>query len=208
MINPYEVLGIKENASQEEIKKAYREKVKQYHPDQYGDNPLKDLAEEKLREINEAYDTLMKKTSSNNYGYSNSNSGYNQSSSYSQNHSNSSDLNGFQQVRMDINRGDIPSAENRLNSISNRNAEWQFLMGMVHLRKGWYDSAYNLINTACRMEPNNFEYKQALNQLHNRQNSYRNTYYGQRNSSNDICDMCFKIWMLDTCCECMGGNCI
>ena len=51
-MNPYEVLGLKPGASQEEIKKAYRNLIKQYHPDQYGDNPLKELAEEKVREIN------------------------------------------------------------------------------------------------------------------------------------------------------------
>ena len=51
-MNPYEVLGLKPGATQEEIKKAYRNLIKQYHPDQYGDNPLKDLAEEKMREIN------------------------------------------------------------------------------------------------------------------------------------------------------------
>ena len=60
MRNPYEVLGLKEGASIDEIKKAYRELVKKYHPDRYMDNPLSDLAEEKLREINEAYDALMK----------------------------------------------------------------------------------------------------------------------------------------------------
>ena len=60
MKNPYEVLGIREGASEDEIKKAYRELVKKYHPDQYRDNPLSKLAEEKLREVNEAYDHLMK----------------------------------------------------------------------------------------------------------------------------------------------------
>ena len=59
-MNPYEVLGVSENASDEEIKKAYKELVKKYHPDKYQDNPLADLAEEKLQEINEAYDILMK----------------------------------------------------------------------------------------------------------------------------------------------------
>ena len=63
MNNPYEVLGIREGASEEEIKKAYREQVKKYHPDQYQDNPLSSLAEEKLKELNEAYDYLMKNAS-------------------------------------------------------------------------------------------------------------------------------------------------
>lgn len=203
MKNPYEVLGVKENASQDEIKKAYRELVKQYHPDKYVNNPLKDLAEEKLREINEAYDILSKKSNSGNttssYGSSSSN--------YSESSNNYNDPN-LQSIRMDINRGNIGGAEAKLNTITNRTAEWNFLMGVVHLRKGWYDSAYNLINTACRMDPNNFEYRQTLNQLSHAQNNYRSTYYGQRNSSNDICNTCLNLWMLDTCCECMGGDLI
>lgn len=59
-MNPYEVLGVSENASEAEIKKAYKELVKKYHPDKYQNNPLSDLAEEKLQEINEAYDMLMR----------------------------------------------------------------------------------------------------------------------------------------------------
>ena len=48
-MNPYEILGVKPGASQDEIKKAYRQLIKKYHPDQYGDNPLKELAQEKLK---------------------------------------------------------------------------------------------------------------------------------------------------------------
>ena len=55
MKDPYEVLGVSKNASQEEIKKAYRELSRKYHPDSYVDNPLADLAEEKFKEVQEAY---------------------------------------------------------------------------------------------------------------------------------------------------------
>lgn len=56
--NPYEVLGVRPGASQEEIKKAYRQLVKKYHPDSYRDHPLEGLAKEKMQEINQAYDQL------------------------------------------------------------------------------------------------------------------------------------------------------
>ena len=59
MTNPYEVLGVSENASDEEIKKAYRELARKYHPDNYADNPLSDLAGEKMKEINDAYDQIV-----------------------------------------------------------------------------------------------------------------------------------------------------
>ena len=58
MNNPYEVLGVSENASDEEIKAAYRKLAKKYHPDNYADSPLADVAEQKMKEINEAFDTI------------------------------------------------------------------------------------------------------------------------------------------------------
>ena len=60
MNDPYSVLGVSPNASDEEIKKAYRELVKKYHPDNYANNPLADLAEDKMKEVNEAYDAIVK----------------------------------------------------------------------------------------------------------------------------------------------------
>ena len=57
MRDPYSVLGVSQNASDDEVKKAYRELARKYHPDNYQNNPLADLAEEKMKEINEAYDT-------------------------------------------------------------------------------------------------------------------------------------------------------
>ena len=58
MTDPYKVLGVSPNASDDEIKAAYRQLAKKYHPDNYANNPLADLAEEKMREINEAYDMI------------------------------------------------------------------------------------------------------------------------------------------------------
>ena len=57
--DPYKILGVSPTASDAEIKSAYKELVKKYHPDQYQDNPLADVAEEKMSEINAAYDQIM-----------------------------------------------------------------------------------------------------------------------------------------------------
>lgn len=201
MKNPYEVLEIREGASQEEIKKAYKEIVKKYHPDQYGNNPLRDLAEEKLREANEAYDYLMNNTSSTPKYKENSYKNYN---------SNNSGYGNYSEIRRDIETGNLRAAEEKLNRMTVRDAEWNYLMGLINLKKGWYDNAYNYIVNACTLDPNNFEYKQTLNNLQNRNAGYRQTYYGRNThrSDSDFCDVCTTLWCADTCCECFGGDII
>lgn len=195
MTDPYKILGIKETATDEEIKLAYRELAKKYHPDQYGNNPLKDLAEDKMREINEAYNYLLKDSKNNSSNQNYSNESYH------------SEYNNLSEIRMYIQRGDIRSAESALNNIKVRNGEWNYLMGMVHLKKGWNDSAFNYISIACRLDPNNFEYRQALNMMNNSTTGYRQS-YGNSSSNGGACDICLKLWCLDTMCECFGGDCI
>ncbi|MDR2606703.1 MAG: J domain-containing protein [Oscillospiraceae bacterium] len=60
MTDPYQVLGVPSTASDDEVKRAYRELAHKYHPDNYRDNPLSDLAEQKMKEINEAYDRIQR----------------------------------------------------------------------------------------------------------------------------------------------------
>lgn len=193
MKNPYEVLGVKETASKDEIKKAYRELAKKYHPDQYGANPLRDLAEDKMRELNEAYDYLMKNTSDS----SNFNSGGNYGGGYG----NSS----YQSIRVDIQNGDFGAAESKLNRMNVRDAEWHYLSGIINQRKGWYDAAYNNLSTACRIDPTNMEYREALGRMTNRNEFFRDSYRGTRRDM-DFCDICTTLYCLDCCCECSGGD--
>ena len=207
MANPYEILGVREGSSKEDIKKAYREQAKKYHPDQYGDNPLKDLAEEKMQELNEAYDSLMKNTSSSN-SYQSSNT-YNSSNNYNSS-SNDDYINRdiYQSIRMDLNSGNLSSAEQKLGSMNTKTAEWNYLMGMVHLKKSWHDSAYNFISKACSLEPNNIEYRRSFNDLNTRNSNYRGNYYGRRNKDSDMGNMCINLWCADSLCECLGGDLI
>lgn len=206
-MNPYEVLGVKQGASEAEIKKAYKDLVKKYHPDQFRNNPLAALAEEKLKEINKAYDMLIKGASSNN----NSRGSYNTGSQRQGHHSGSNTYSqaDFSRVRQYINMGNIAQADRIINNIGARSAEWFFLRGLIDIRLGNYGQGYNNVKTATAMEPGNMEYRQTLNNLNTSTHGF-NTYRtsNRQDSSSDICRICATLYVCDCCCECMGGDLI
>jgi molecular chaperone DnaJ len=207
--NPYEVLEIKEGASEEEIKKAYRDMVKKYHPDQYQNNPLSELAEDKLREINQAYEYLTNNAvnkGSNNYKGSKATWGGSSQAGAGNNH-HEGQL--FAKIRSLIQAGNISEAERLLEELTNRNAEWYYLKGMLLLRKGWYNEAYNHIQQAVNMDPSNLEYKRALNNVNGAGNSYRQNAFGRGfGGGPSFCDTCACLVCSDSLCECFGGDLI
>lgn len=195
MNNPYEVLGVNQNATDEEIKHAYRELAKKYHPDNYADNPLSDLAEEKMKEINEAYDTICDQRRSG--GSSNA---------YQKNTANSS----FPDVRKYIMEGRLDDAAELLNGVASdrRNAEWYFLMGMVYSRRGWSDQAYNYFQRAHNMDPGNQEYSAMLNNMNSRR-TYNNPGYNTSGGDTgcSCCDICAAVYCTNCLCNCAQGCC-
>ena len=117
MKDPYTVLGVDPGASDDEVKKAYRDLARKYHPDNYQNNPLADLAEEKMKEINEAYDAITKSRSGGSSGgyQSGYQSGYSYQSGYqSQQSYSSSNASVYAQVRQYISMGNLDTAEQLL----------------------------------------------------------------------------------------------
>lgn len=196
MRDPYEVLGVSQNATDEEIKKAYRNLARKYHPDNYQNNPLADLAEEKMKEINEAYDLITKNRSgAGSYGgYSSGGSAY-QSGGYQASGSE------FAQVRQHINLGDLDAAEQILQGCATKNGEWYFLMGSIAYRRGWLDEARQNYQIACRMEPGNPEYQQALYMMQNGGYGYHTG--NMSGSTCDGMDCCTTLM----CMNCLCGGC-
>ena len=182
MNDPYQTLGVSENASDEEIKKAYRDLARKYHPDNYHDNPLADLAQEKMKEINAAYEEINRRRSGGNRTSGSSYGGYQQQYGQYQGRSSSSVL---QQVRIAIQSGDLSRAEALLANYSDHNAEWNFLRGAVCYRRGWMDEAKRYYQTACQMDPGNPEYRQALEFMEKgTQSAYRP---GGQQFGTDVC---------------------
>jgi curved DNA-binding protein CbpA len=197
--DPYKVLGIDRNATDEEVKKAYRELARKYHPDNYANTPLADLADEKMKEVNEAYDTIqkMRKESSDNaYRYQGDGSGYGGG------YNNAAQ---FSDIRSYIAARNFYEAEIRLNSVpaSDRNAEWHYLKGVTFRARGWYFEASKYFDVACRMDPTNQEYRIAAEGIRNYTSSNR-----QMRNEDTVCNICSGLLIADCCCECCGGDLI
>ena len=210
--NPYEVLGVREDATDEEIKEAYRALARKYHPDKYIDEGLKEMATEKMKTINEAYEEIKNiragKSSAGGSGSAGSYGSYGGSGSGGS--YGSSGSGDFAEVRRLINAGAYMQAERILDAMPAdcRGAEWHFLRGCILLRRGWIHDAAKYFDTACRMDPQNAEYRNA------RLNIERMAQQGSAGRTtgtvcaDDGCGCCANLMLADCCCECMGGDLI
>ncbi len=188
MKDPYKVLGISPNATNEEVKAAYKALVKKYHPDNYADSPISDIAEEKMQEINEAYDEILRQRAEGASG--GGSQSYQGSTSYAN-------------IRSLINNGRIDEADAELNKIaqSERNAEWSFLKACILTQRGYYFDAMKFADAACNMDPMNDEYRQLRDNLQRRAGGYQqNTYNGNAGGCN-MCDVCSALICLDCLCR-------
>ena len=204
MNDPYQILGVPETATDEEVKRAYRELARKYHPDNYHDNPLADLAQEKMKDINAAYEQITKmrsggRSGGNGYSSAGGYSGYQQYGGQS-----ASGSSVLQQVRIAIQTGNISRAEALLANYSDHNAEWNFLRGAVCYRRGWMDEAKRYYQTACQMDPGNAEYRQALEFMERgTQTAYRpgGQPFGPEACGGNLCLPLCCLWTL-----CNGGG--
>jgi molecular chaperone DnaJ len=194
-MNPYEVLGISEDADEETIKKAYKELVKKYHPDKYVNNPLADLAAEKMKEINKAYDMLTKKNTGT-YGNTPPHGSGGFTGGAYQNAKPT-----FSMVRQLLSMRRPAEAIMLLQQLP-KTAEWYYLSGVADAQRGWYTQGIQNMEQAVRMDPNNTEYRDTLNNIKNRSASYTSG-SGGYSSSGDCCPLpCFCLP-----CFCPGPCC-
>jgi molecular chaperone DnaJ len=203
----------------DEIKKAYRKLSRKYHPDANINNPNKEQAEEKFKQIQEAYNQIVKERERGTSGSYGSQSGYGSQNSYGyggyggygQQSGSSSYENGPIELRAAANyiqNGMFQEAMNVLNNISERNAQWYFLRAQANYGIGNQVNAMEDAQRAVDMEPQNPMYRQLLSQLQNGgaqwyQNMGEN--YGYSGNGVNFGNCCMECLMLNLLCNCCCG---
>ena len=169
MDDPYQILGVSRDATDEQIKQAYRRLAKKYHPDL---NPGDEEAAKKMQQINAAYEKIKnpeKNTTSGQGGYG----GYDPFGGYRQYSQNESRDQYQQSAWQYIRFGDYQSALNVLQNCTNRDARWYYLSALANDGLGNQVTALEHIRRAVSMEPDNYEYLAALERIQHGDRAYR-----------------------------------
>ena len=214
MRDPYQVLGVSPNASDDEIKKAYRSLSRKYHPDANVNNPNKEAAEEKFKEVQQAYDQIMKeKQSGGSYGggYNYGNGGYrysyNGNSSYGSTNDNESTQmraaanyisNRYYREAINVLEG-IPASE--------RGARWYYYSALANQGIGNNIMAKQYAEKAVQMEPSNFQYRQFLEHLEYGGTWYTNMGSGYERPYASAGNWCLSMLFLNLFCNCCCRPC-
>ncbi len=223
MNDPYQVLGVSRDATEEEIKKAYRGLSRKYHPDANVNNPRKDEAEARFKEVQQAYQQIMKERTGGAYSsHTEAGGGYGgfgdfwgfggwerqQRGSYEDEESAH-----FKAAANYINNGYYQEALHVLDSISRKNARWYYYSAIANSGRGNNVIALEHARKAAELEPGNQQYQQLVNQLEYGGSWYQNrrtTYGGNMVDGGDLCmKLCLANMVCNLCCGggglCCGG---
>ena len=201
MMDPYQVLGVSRSASDDEIKKAYRALSRKYHPDANVNNPNKEQAEEKFKQVQQAYDQIMKEKQQGS-SYDGAYGGFygNYYGGQSSRHEESSRL---QAAANYIQNRYYKEALNVLNDIpfSERQGRWYYYSAIANQGMGNTATAMEHIRRAVELEPSNIQYRQFQEHM-----EYGGTWYTSMGSGYERPysggDWCFKMLLLNLFCNC------
>ncbi len=221
MRDPYQVLGVDRTSGMDEIKKAYRKLSRIYHPDANVNNPNKDQAEVKFKEIQAAYQQIVDEKENGGrsaYGQSGyygagSQGGYQNQSyggfedffgGYGGQRQESTDSPRLQAAINYIRNGYYKEAVNVLESMmaAERNAKWYYYSAQANYGLGNNITAQEHAARAVQMEPGNYQYEMLLRRLQSGESWYaeRGTSYGR--SVGGVSSFCCECLMLNFMCNC------
>ena len=218
MSDPYQILGVSREASDEEIKKAYRKLSRKYHPDANINNPNKDKAEEKFKEVQRAYQDIMKMRSGD-YG---EDAGYRRTGGYTSGRgfwgfggyggfggkeSGSEGTDYLRSAAAYIRAGYYREALNVLEQVADRSAKWYYYSAVANLALGNNVTAREHAETAVRMEPDNWEYRNFLSRIDWGAYWYRERSAPFGGMAPDDGGMCMRLCIANMLCStCLGGR--
>jgi len=206
MRDPYEILGLSENATDEQIREAYRVLARRAQEENGDGANAAKKADDRMRELDWAYDQIIMSRSTGYSGYSGAGQSYAPP--------NQQRAGDFSDIRIKIREGRFDDAEMLLDGVPvpSRTAEWFFLKGSIQHRKGWLEEASGNFSAACRLDPQNREYRAAYDNIsRSRSGGYRTEdprSEKRQKSGCSGCDVCGGLVCADCCCECMGGDLI
>ena len=193
MTDPYRVLGLEPNATDEEVKRAYRQLAKKYHPDM---NPGDAYAAQKMNEINAAYDQIKNPTKQQT-SYRSGN--YDPFADWFRQTGSQSEANAPDTIRRAmafLRMGDYMSALSLLNTMpsAERTAQWYYLAAICNTNLGNRVLGFEQISRACQMDPGNMDYQRVRAQIERSADAYdqnrQNMHYGQVDLSRACCGLC------------------
>ncbi len=220
--DPYKVLGVTPEASDDDVKKAYRSLSRRYHPDSNINNPNKALAEERFKEIQAAYNSIIKSRENGNYS-SYSQSAYRQD--YGQNtynqgtYSSTQGTYGYgpfgygqyqsyeepQSLRAAVsylNAGNYREAVTVLESVPERNAPWHFYNALANQGLGNNVTALESARMAAALEPDNLQYQILLKRMEGGGIWYENMGEGYGRTMEGLGKVCTSLCWLTLLCNC------
>ena len=232
MTDPYKVLGVSRDASDDEIKKAYRTLSRKYHPDSNINNPNKEQAEEKFKEVQAAYKQIMYERQNPGAGQSQSNGSYGgyggsndsaddfwgdffgggyggsrQQSSRSQNAGQDEDSVRMQAAANYLNSRHYQEAMNVLNSVKERNAQWYYYSSIANSGLGNNVLALQQAQQAAQMEPNNQTYQDNVRRLQSGSSWYQSQQGPYQSAPRASSNWCLRLCLLNMCLNlCCGGG--
>ena len=225
MNDPYQILGVGRNATEEEIKKAYKTLSRKYHPDANINNPNREQAEEKFKEVQQAYQQIMKERTEG-YGYQDS--GYGRQTggfggfgdfgsfggfggAYGGGSTGYEEDNHLRAAGNYVRNGYYREARTVLDDMpeSSRSARWYYYSALSHAGLGNQVSAMEHARRAYAMEPNNSDYRMLVYQFENGGSWYRQRQYTYGQPYSGDSNLCLKLCIANMLCNiCCGGGCI
>ncbi|MCD7949384.1 MAG: J domain-containing protein [Erysipelotrichaceae bacterium] len=202
-MDPYQILGVSPDATDDEVKQAYRKLSKKYHPDANINSVHQEEYTEKFKQVQNAYKTIMdnRKNGFNNQNYTNSQS-YQQSYQQSYYQYSGNDQSAFNDAAAFINARRYQDAMNVLEQIRNRNGMWFYYAAMAQNGMGNNATAVEYAQTAVQMEPNNFQYIMLLQQLQQGSSQYRRTQRTYSSPYGNMMNCCYTYLLMQLICGC------